>query len=232
MNSEVSSLPSACSRSSLRMLTGTCARRVSAGSVAVAREQQVAQPAGAQREHDVVDGAAQARLDLLDVGEVQAHGGEVPRAAHRAVEARRAARRSPARARRARRRRGPVRASAADASPRRGRRGCRAGSGPGRARTARRRSRRRGRRGRLGCRRAFGGAASGVASSSRWPMSSEPTPSTRQWWVLVASAQRPPSRPSTSVISHRGRWRSRRCDQKSPSHSCSSASPPGAGSVA
>ena len=53
--------------------------------------------------------------------------------------------------------------------------------------------------------------------------------------VVRLARQRPapvPRSPSSSVISHSGRWRSRRCDQKSPSHSCSSASPPGAGSVA
>ena len=63
-------------------------------------------------------------------------------------------------------------------------------------------------------------------------MSTEPTPSTIAWWVLVASIQRPSCSPSTSVISHSGRERSRRCDQKSPSQSSSSASPPGAGSAA
>ena len=106
----------------------------------------------------------------------------------------------------------------------------RAGPGRARARTGRARARRpppRGRR--AGC--GGIGGASGEASSSRCPMSSDPTPSTRQWCVLVASAQRPPSSPSRSVISHSGRWRSRRCDQNSPSHSSSSASPPGADSV-
>ena len=34
-----------------------------------------------------------------------------------------------------------------------------------------------------------------LVSSSRWVTSTAPTPSTSAWWVLVAIAQRPPSRP-------------------------------------
>jgi hypothetical protein len=73
---------------------------------------------------------------------------------------------------------------------------------------------------------------SGVASSSRLVTSTPLMPSTRQWWVLVTSAQRPPARPCTRASSHSGRERSSRCAQKSPSQSWSSRSPPGAGSIA
>src|SRR5271167_522252 len=70
------------------------------------------------------------------------------------------------------------------------------------------------------------GAASpapGVASSIRWPTSTEPTPSTMEWCVLCASAQRPLASPSTSAISHSGRWRSRRWEKKPDDHSASSS---------
>ena len=48
----------------------------------------MAQPARADREHDVVDRAAEVGLHRLDLGEVEPHGGEVARAAHRPVQAR------------------------------------------------------------------------------------------------------------------------------------------------
>ena len=75
-------------------------------------------------------------------------------------------------------------------------------------------------------------AALAVTSSSRWPTSTEPTPSTMQWCVFVASAQRPSASPSTIAISHSGRRRSRRWEKKPEAHSCSSLSPPGAGRAA
>ena len=48
----------------------------------------MAQSARADREHDVVDRAAVAGLGRLDVGEIQAHGGEMAGTAHRPVQAR------------------------------------------------------------------------------------------------------------------------------------------------
>ena len=81
------------------------------------------------------------------------------------------------------------------------------------------------------------GGASTVRASARHraarvPASIEPTPSTRQWCVLVASAQRPPASPSSSTMRQRGRARSSRCDQKSAAQASSSRSPPGLGSAA
>ena len=55
-----------------------------------------------------------------------------------------------------------------------------------------------------------------------------PTPSTRQWWVFQPSAQCPPSRPSTSTISHSGRVRSSGREKNSAVQSLSCPSSPGA----
>ncbi len=120
-----------------------------------------------------------------------------------------------------------------------------AGAAPRRGRRRRRRAGGRGRRGRprprpppLRRRRgssaivASSSAASGSASSRTVATAAPLRPSIRQWWALVTSAQRPPARPSSSVVSQSGRERSSRCEKKSPSQSISSASPPGAGSVA
>ena len=71
----------------------------------------------------------------------------------------------------------------------------------------------------------------GSASSSTLPASTEPTPSTRQWCVLVTRAQRPPASPCSRTTRHSGRPRSRRCDQKSAAQASSSRSPPGLGSA-
>ena len=109
---------------------------------------------------------------------------------------------------------------------RRLRRVCRRRRGARRPRTARSR-RRAPRRSRRAPRR-----LRGSTSSSTCPTSTEPTPSTMQWCVLVASAQRPPARPSSRVISHSGRWRSRRWEKNCEDHSDSSRSPPGAGNAA
>ncbi len=57
------------------------------------------------------------------------------------------------------------------------------------------------------------------------------TPSTMQWWLFDAMAQRPPSSPSIIQISHSGFDRSSCWDMTRPTSRRSSASPPGAGSA-
>ena len=57
------------------------------------------------------------------------------------------------------------------------------------------------------------------------------TPSTRQWWVLLITAKRPSSRPSTSHSSHSGLERSRRWLKIRPASSRSWSTDPGAGSA-
>ena len=56
-----------------------------------------------------------------------------------------------------------------------------------------------------------GGVGAGSGSTSkRTPRISAPaTPSIQEWWILVSSAKKPPSRPSMMYISQRGRDRSR-----------------------
>ena len=76
------------------------------------------------------------------------------------------------------------------------------------------------------------GPGSGSVSSRTCATPMEPTPSTMQWWVLEAIAQRPSSRPSTRTISHSGAERSRRCEKNSPAQRSSSARSPGGGRTA
>ena len=56
-------------------------------------------------------------------------------------------------------------------------------------------------------------------------------PSTMQWWILKTSAQRPPSSPSTSHVSHSGRSRSSGSDISRPIRRQNAASSPGAASA-
>ena len=187
------------------------ARRVFAAS-----EQQCAQRAGGGTQHDIVDLAAKRRTELLHLLELDVDGRE-------SVVSRRSAR------------------SGSSAAPRSARHGRAGRSRPASAPTppadasarARRRERPRGPRRPTGERRGWmrepcvlglarptrarrraltARAAPGSASSSRSTMSTEPTPSTRQWWVFHTSAQRLSARPSSSTISHSGRLRSRRCE--------------------
>ena len=197
------------------------------------------QPARGDGQHDVVDRAAERVLDLLQVRQRDAHDLETAPGADRPVEARvrrraqllvhdQGERRSRAAQRLTRVKRamgsrlGRVedRFDRQQPRPRVRQRSQRAGGGRVGGRASGAAHRKRKARGRHcaplaedGEDRAAGGA-SGVASSIRWPMSIEPTPSTMQWCVLVASAQRPSASPSTSAISHSGRWRSRRCGEE------------------
>ena len=50
---------------------------------------------------------------------------------------------------------------------------------------------------------------SGVGDWRICEMSTPEVPSIMQWWILLIRAKRPPSRPSTTQISHSGRSRSR-----------------------
>ena len=70
----------------------------------------------------------------------------------------------------------------------------------------------------------------GSSRGSKRATSTDPTPSTRQWCVLCASAQRPSARPSTMTISHSGRRRSRRW-RRMRKPSLQLRWPPGAGSA-
>ena len=72
----------------------------------------------------------------------------------------------------------------------------------------------------------------GSRSSSTAKMSAPAMPSIMAWWVLLTMAQRPPSRPSTSQVSHSGRERSRCSDMMCAVRSRSDSSVPGRGRVA
>ena len=60
-------------------------------------------------------------------------------------------------------------------------------------------------------------------------MSTPDTPSTSAWCVLEISANRPPSRPCASHISHSGFERSSRWEKIRPARPRSCSSEPGAG---
>ena len=72
-------------------------------------------------------------------------------------------------------------------------------------------------------------SGSGVGSRITVLTSTAAMPSTSAWCILATSAVRFPARPSTSVICHSGRPRSRGSESSWPTSSHSSASPPGAG---
>ena len=71
----------------------------------------------------------------------------------------------------------------------------------------------------------------GVGSSRTVPTSIAATPSTSAWCILARARRVPPARPSTTVISHSGRERSRRREISCPTPP-SSSGPPVAGSAA
>ncbi len=75
------------------------------------------------------------------------------------------------------------------------------------------------------------GAISGVRSKSPAISSAPDTPSMAAWWMRVTAAMRPPSRPSTTCMSHSGRARSSGRPASSPTRVSSWAREPGAGSA-
>ena len=82
-NSDETLLPSASCSDAWRTFIGTIARRPCSGGSSPRAVEQPPQAAGDGRQHDVVDGAAQARLDRLQVGERHAHDREAARRADR-----------------------------------------------------------------------------------------------------------------------------------------------------
>ena len=185
------------------------------------------------REHNVVDGAADRVLDALVVVEVAADPGEAPVGADLDVEGRvrrgdagaseradglEASTRSAPAMRRGWRKtaRTPRKASAgvvARSARARPRTSASVGSGPGTQASGE------------------GEGASGFASKRTVVMSTPETPSIRQWWLLVTIPKRPPSRPSTSHISHIGFERSRRWEKMRAASVRSCCSEPGSGSA-
>ncbi len=189
-----------------------------------------AERAGHEREHHVVDGAAERVLDGLEVGERD------PRQTHVAVlgdgpvpgRARGGERHGADRASRGRG--GPARRA-----PPTGRCGRRVAAGSWCGGSARRRRSRAARR-RWGSARLGSSTGSskpsdvGGSMSNRCTRKSAPeAPSMAQWWTLVTMPTRSCLRPSMTHISHSGRlrssWRLAICPASSPS----SRRPPGAG---
>ncbi len=85
----------------------------------------------------------------------------------------------------------------------------------------------------LGRQRLGRSSAGGVASRSNRAeaMRMAEIPSAMAWWTLSRAATRPPSRPSRTCSSHRGRVRSRGRESTRATTSASSRRPPGAGSA-
>ena len=209
------------------MFIGTIARRPCAGSASPRASSSSRRPLAVIVERDVVDRAAERALDLSHVRELHAHHLEAPARPDRLVEARRRRRvqlvadehldRGARRGERLARVQHPVHAHLRELAERFGGHEARPRPAPGGASGAGSvrpcfagcagavpapspspAPRAFAPRFRLVMRRAPRSAGgSGEASRIRWPTSTEPTPSTMQWWVFVASAQPPPSRPST-----------------------------------
>ncbi len=68
-------------------------------------------------------------------------------------------------------------------------------------------------------------------STSRPRSSTPPTPSVTEWCTFITTAARPPSKPSTTNVSHRGRARSKLDCAIGPTKSRSCRSLPGAGTT-
>ena len=217
-NSELTRLPSESCSPARRMFIGTIARTPGLRRALAAREHQLAHPRRAGREQHVVDRAAELVPDGLHAGR-----GSVRTTPKRRVapigtfsvvcgERRHLARdehlderpRALERLARVKRRVQSARCGVSDGAERSRERSGAAGrlDLPRRVRAVEQ-----GRR-LLGALRARGRGRSCTTPT-------EPTPSTIEWWVFEAIAQRPSARPSSSTISHRGRVRSRRWEKNS-----------------